>query len=37
VSQAELAVYPGVHPSTVYLWEAGQGQPSIGEAKRIAA
>ena len=36
LTQAELAVYIGVAPSTVYRWEAGQGEPSIGQAKRIA-
>ena len=36
LSQAELAVYIGVAPSTVYRWETGQGEPSIGQAKRIA-
>lgn len=36
LNQAELAVYIGVAPSTVYRWESGQGEPSVGQAKRIA-
>ena len=36
ISQAELGVWIGVAPSTIYRWEIGQSEPSIRQARLIA-
>lgn len=36
ISQAELGVWIGVAPTTIYRWEKGQGEPGVTQARIIA-